>query len=442
MKLNRRQLLQTTWAGFALPHFESLGSFLRDESMPQRLVYVYVPNGIDMPRWRPDTEGADAPLPEVLPSSLKPLSEWRSAFSIYSGLTLDEARSNGDGPGDHARAAAAFLTCAQPLKADGTRLAVGVSADQVAARHLGDATRIPSLQLACEGAMRSGQCDSGYPCAYSSHISWATPHTPLSAETNPRLLFDRLFGAGLSHLEPEEQARQLRRKRSVLDLMRRQVREIEGQLGQSDRRKLEEYLEGVRELERRLEYLTDPVAVAMERPTGTPDKYADHAALLFELLHLALATDSTRVATFMLANEGSNKNYRNLKVSGGHHEISHHGDDPKKREHIARINRFHLELFGGFLKRLSESREGEEPLLDRTLVVYGSGISDGNSHRHHDLPILLAGGGQRLAHGRHRRFEDETSLAQFHGALLRQLGVPEEGLAARRFLDSERTLEL
>ena len=443
MKITRRRLLQSSSAALALPWLESVhGASERYAASPLRLVYVYVPNGMHMPHWRPDTEGVDAPLPAPLPPLLEPLAAWRDSFSVLSGLAVDEARNNGDGPGDHARAAGAFLTCEQPLKADGTQLRVGVSADQVAAQALGDRTRYRSLQLACEEPMQSGQCDSGYPCAYSSHISWSTPHTPLSAETNPRLVFDRLFGAGLAHLDPEERARRLRRKRSVLDYLRRQARELDGRLGTSDRRKLEEYLEGVRELERRLDLVSDPVAVAMQRPTGTPDDYEEHARLQFQLLSLALATDSTRVATFMLANEGSNKNYRGLGLSDGHHEISHHGGDAHKEAQIARINRFHLGLFGEFLGQLAAADEGGQRLLDRTLIVYGGAIADGNTHAHGDLPILLAGGGEGLRHGRHRRFPGETDLARLHGALLDRMGVAEEGLPTGRFHRGEEFLAL
>jgi hypothetical protein len=442
MKLTRRRILRGTGAALALPWLESVHGLAGVDAAPLRLVYVYVPNGLHMPHWRPDTVGDDAPLPEQLPPLLEPLASLRDSFSVLSGLSLDEARNNGDGPGDHARASGAYLTCEQPLKADGTRLRVGISADQIAARALGGNSRFRSLQLGCEDPMQSGQCDSGYPCAYSSHVSWATPHTPLSAETNPRLLFDRLFGAGLEDLDPIDRARRLRRKHSILDLVRREARELSGNLGASDRRKLEEYLEGVRELERRLDLASDPVAVAMERPTGTPEDFEEHATLLYQLLALALETDSTRVATFMLANEGSNKNYRQLDVSDGHHELSHHGEDPHKQQQIARINLFHLELFAGFLRRLARNGEDQERLLDRTLVVYGSAIADGNTHAHGDLPILLAGGGEGLRHGRHRRFPLETDLARLHGTLLDRLGVPQEGLPTRRFHREQEPLRI
>jgi len=440
--LTRRGFLMAGGATLALPAFESLARGAEGSAPPLRLVHVYVPNGIHMPHWRPETPGDDDPLPDQLPPLLDVLAAQRADLSVLSGRSLAEARNNGDGPGDHARASGAYLTCAQPYKGDGSRLEVGVSADQVAARHLGLRTRFPSLQLACEEPRQSGQCDSGYPCAYSSHVSWSSPFTPLTPETNPRLLFDRLFGGGLTHLSAEDRARHLARKRSVLDRVRREARELERKLGASDRRKLEEYLEGLRELERRLQDVSDPVAVALERPTGTPEDYAEHAALLFELMALALATDSTRVVTFMLANEGSNKSYRELEISDGHHEISHHGGDEAKQAEIARINSFHMELFAGFLERLAGAEEDGERLLDRTFVVYGSGIADGNTHAHGRLPILLAGGGARVRHGRHRVYPRETSLAGLHGTLLDRLGVPAEGRPTHRFDTSGEGLAL
>jgi len=439
---DRRRFLQGAGACLALPSFASLAAASESEA-PLRLVYVYVPNGVHMADWLPDAERVEVAqrgaLPETLPKTLAELARHREELTLITGLCADKARPNGDGPGDHARACAAYLTGAQPFKGDGDRLEVGVSADQVAARRIGARTRFPSLQLASEGGMLSGQCDSGYPCAYSSHLSWSKPYTPLAAETNPSLLFDRLFGGGLAHLDPEERARRTRQRQSVLDFVRRDAKRLSQDLGTSDRRKLEEYLDGVRDLERRVGEAVDPRDVALERPADSPEDYGQRTRLLLDLLAFAFATDSTRVATMALGNEGSGLVYRDLGVEGGHHEISHHGDDPVRLDGIARINRYHASLLAELLDRLAELREGDARVLDRTLVVYGSGIADGNSHAHEDLPILLAGGGSVLPARGWLRTPFETPLANLHAALLRELGaLPASG----RFGDGDGVLDL
>jgi hypothetical protein len=429
----------------ALPMFESIGLGASNPSDPRRLVFIYAPNGMHAPDWKirgsePDTV---TPLPAELPRTLRELERHRDHFSVLGGLTLDKARNNGDGPGDHARAGGAFLTCAQPVKGNGTTLGVGVSADQIAARSIGTTTPFSSLQLGSEPGMHSGQCDSGYPCAYSSNISWSTPHTPLLAETNPRVLFDRLFGLGLADLSPEDRARRIRTRRSVLDFVREDARRISNEMGSADRRKLEEYLDGIRELELRIHRATDPVAIQMERPTSIPPTYSEHAAMMFELLKFALATDSTRVATFMLANESSNRCYHELGINEGHHVISHHAGDGSKIAQIAAINRHHLQLFAVFLDSLSSHQEQNGSLLDSTQIVYGSGIKDGSTHAHHDLPILLAGGasdGPRRGH--HLCYPVETPLANLYLRLFADLGVRDKqtGAPLAHFGDSTGVL--
>ena len=431
---SRRAVLRGVGASLALPALESLASgspWAQDTeaelpserdagASPKRLVYVYVPNGVHLPDWRPSEPGA---LPSELPATLDILARHRSSMRVLSGLTLDKARPNGDGPGDHARAAGAFLTASQPLKADGTALRVGISADQVAARAVGGRTRLRSLQLGCEPGRQSGQCDSGYPCAYSSNLSWSTPHTPMLHETNPAFLFDRLFGTGREGLSEREWTRRNALRKSVLDLVSRDAHKLSRELGRDDRRKLEEYLDAVRELERRVSHAAETVNPARERPAGTPADFGEHASLLFELLALALATDTTRIATFLLTNEGSNRTYPSLDIKEGHHTLSHHGGDPAKEEQLARINRMHLGLLGGFLDRLVELSSEADSLLENTWIVYGSGIADGNVHDHHDLPILLLGG-RGLAAEEHVAFPADTPLANLHVRLLEELGVP------------------
>lgn len=443
---NRRSVLRGMGACLALPLFESVAGASAFEAAPKRLLFVYVPNGVHLRDWRLPTRSGEAssPLPKKLPKTLREIERHRDRFVALSGLTLDKARNNGDGPGDHARAAGAFLTCTQPVKADGTILGVGISADQVAARSIGGDTRFRSLQLACEGGRQSGQCDSGYPCAYSSNISWSTPHTPLIPEIYPRALFDRLFGVGLAHLDPEERARRIRLRKSVLDFVRKDAKDLEGRLGSQDQRKLDEYLTGIRELELRIDRSEDPVAVEMERPGSTPPDYEEHASMMFELLALAFATDSTRVASFMMANEGSGRTYGQLGAREGHHSLSHHGGDADKQEIIAAINRFHLGLFGGFLDRLANFEEGGESLLDRSLIVYGSGIADGDAHGHHALPILLAGGGSEVPTGHHLSFPKETPIANLYLKLFEWMGVQKAAGAGPlgRFGDSTGVLSV
>jgi hypothetical protein len=442
--LSRRHVLRGMGMTLALPCFESFSFGAEVKQQPRRVAFVYVPNGIHMADWQLPTANATSALPSTLPATLARLERHRDAFSLLSGLTLDKARNNGDGPGDHARAAAAFLTCAQPVKADGSVLRVGVSADQVLAKAIGAGTRFPSLQLALEGGMQAGQCDSGYPCAYSSNISWATPHSPLVPEINPRQLFDRLFGTGLEELSDEDRERRRRLQRSVLDFVRKDAIELRGKLSVSDRRKLEQYLEGVRALELRIGHPGELATVDANRPEGIPQDYAEHAGIMLELLTLAFATDSTRVATFMMANEGSGRTYTELGLNEGHHALSHHADDPAKHAAIASINRFHLDLFADWLDRLREPQEDGASLLDNTSILFGSGIADGNSHEHGSLPLLLAGKGTGLTTGRHIVAPQGTPMANLYLRLFNLFGARDQSSGAEigRFGDSTEMLTL
>lgn len=421
--LSRRTLLRGTGAAIALPWLEAMLPARRTTILPPtRLVFVYAPNGVHMNAWTPATEGADFELPPTL----QPLDKHRTSLLVLSGLTHDKARPNGDGPGDHARAGATFLTACQAVKTDGAGIRVGVSADQHAARALGNRTRLRSLELGCEPGKLAGQCDSGYSCAYSNSISWSTPHTPMAKEVDPRLIFERLFGDGDAHLTPEERVARREQRRSVLDFAHDEARRLSSQLGAADRAKLDEYLSGVRELERRIELAakeTGDGEPGLVRPSKLPKDFGEHARLVADLLALALRTDSTRVATWMLANEGSNKSYAALGAPEGHHELSHHGSDAAKEAKIASINRFHVELFAHLLERLAGA-EGDAPLLDHTLVAFGSGISDGNRHNHDELPILVAGGrALGLRGGRHVRYAANTPCANLWLALLERAGV-------------------
>lgn len=421
-ELTRRTFLRgAAGAALALPWLESWPAAAA-ERPPVRLLFVYVPNGMHMPEWTPAAPG---PL-RALPPLLQPLAPLREDVLVISGLTLDGARAHGDGPGDHARAVAAFLTCAHPRKTAGEDLQVGVSVDQVAAQRIGRATRFPSLELGCERGAQSGSCDSGYSCAYSSNLSWHAPGSPRAKEVDPRRVFERLFVNPDDRLPPAERARRARYRGSVLDLVQEEATALRARLGRRDRDKLDEYATSVRELERRL----DEAAAAagpdpgMEAPTGIPGDFGAHIRLMYDLAALALETDQTRVVSVLVANAGSNRSYRDLGVPEGHHDLSHHGRDADKQAKVARINRFHVEQLAHLLGRLKRTREEGGTLLDRTLVVFGSGISDGDRHNHDDLPVLVCGrGGGAVAPGRHLRVARETPLANLYLSALQAAGA-------------------
>lgn len=412
--LDRRTLLRGLGAGLALPWLEAMAA--NTAAPTPRLAFVYAPNGVHVERWTP---AGDAAALELSPT-LAPLSGHAADVTVLEGLTLDAARAHGDGPGDHARSAAAFLTTAHPSKTGPVR--AGRSVDQLAAEHLGRDTRLRSLELGCEHGRRAGECDSGYSCVYSSEISWTGPTTPAAKEVDPRLAFERLFAVEGVGLAPEARARLRADRASVLDFVREDTRRLEARLGTSDRAKLDSYLSGVRELERRLVRAAsegDGGELPEGPPPGVPADRGEHARLLADVIALAFEGDLTRVATLMLANEGSNRSHPELEAPEGHHTLSHHGGDADKLAKIARIDRFHVELFAHLVGRLASTEVADGRLLDSTLLVYGSGIADGNRHAHHDLPILVAGGSALgLAGGRVLRFERETPLANLYTSLL------------------------
>jgi hypothetical protein len=423
--VDRRGFLRGACGALALPWLDSLAPRRPRLAPPKRFVVVYVPNGMHMAAWTPPAEGE---LPPELPPILRPLARWREQLLVLSGLTHDKARGNGDGPGDHARAAAAFLTASQPRKTSGRDLRAGISFDQVLAAALGSGTPFASLELSGERGRQSGECDSGYACVYSNNLAWRSPEVPLPPETDPRQLFDRLFAGGESAEARAKRAEVAAKRASLLDYLREDARSLAPRLGASDRRKLELYLDSVRELERKIAALgseDDGLAAAFAgRRPERADGFEERSRALAEVLALALAADRTRVATWMIANEGSNRSYPALQVKDGHHEVSHHGGDEAKQRSIERINVFHASLLAHFLKALGEHEEEGEPLLARCAVLYGSGIADGNSHAHDGLPLLLAGGGALgLRGGRHLRFPDETPAANLFLALAERFDV-------------------
>jgi len=404
---------------------------------PVRLAYVFMPNGVNYDAWMPKP-GATA-RDFALSPTLEALAPVRNNINILTGLTLQKARANGDGPGDHARSSASFLTGMQARKTAGNDIKNGVSIDQVAAQAIGNETRLPSLELGCEMAPSSGNCDSGYSCAYSSNISWRDEATPMAKLVDPAAAFERLFGDVTQAAAARER---LSRRKSILDFVLEDSRTLSSQLGTGDRRKLDQFQSAVREIEQRIERArneTEPRKLpAMSAPAGIPEKLSEHFELMYDMLLLAFQTDTTRVATLMLAVDGSNRTFPELGINEGHHQLSHHQNNHDMIEKIRRIDRFHVEGFARFIKKLGETREGEGSLLDNCLVMLGGGISDGNRHNHEDLPIVLAGrGGSTIETGRLIKSPRETPLCNLYLSMLEKAGCPRD-----HFADSTAPIEL
>ena len=429
--LSRRTLLKGLGTAIALPWLESMGPLTSwaagaetKKPAPNRMAVLYVPNGKNMADWTPKKDGADFDLPAIL----EPLKDLKDYFSILTGLTADKARPHGDGGGDHARALAAFLTGCQPRKTDGTDIRVGISVDQVAASRIGDQTRLASLELGCEAGGMAGNCDSGYSCVYSSTMSWRSATQPLPKEVNPKLVFERMFST-----KPDaERIKQDAKRKSILDFVREDSKDLQNKLGSNDQRKLDEYFTSLRDIELRIERAEKlpPVKTPdYKAPTAIPAKYEEHVKLMYDLIALAFQADITRVVTCVLGNEGSNRSYSFINVPEGHHDLSHHGNDAKKKEKIRDINKFHTTQLAGLLAKMKSIPEGDGTLLDHCMIAYGSGNSDGNAHNHDNLPILVAGKGcGTIRTGRHIRFAKETPLNNLWVSILDRMNIKVNGL--------------
>ncbi len=446
--LPRRRFLRGLGLSIALPALESLMPAARalaasaapklattHAGHPLRMAFVYVPNGVNVARWRPIGEGSDYQLGETM----KPLEGLKQHFSVFTGFEHQNGWGRQDGAGDHARANATILTGARPKKTAGSDIRLGVSVDQLAARHVGNATRFPSLELSCDGARKTGACDSGYSCAYQFNISWRSETTPVAPESNPRLVFERLFGAGKG---PERQrSLQMRhaQQKSILDFVHADAAALQRQLGRNDRHKLDEYLTGVREIEQRIAQserwgpLPDP---GVDAPADIPGEYEAHIRLMMDMLVLAFRTDSTRISTFMLAHDGSNRSFREIGVGDGHHSISHHQNDPDKLDRIGKIDLFYTKQLAYLLEKMRDTKEANGmSLLDNSMLVYCSGLSDGNRHNHSDLPVIVAGkAGGAYRPGRHVKLGD-TAMTNLYVRMLQTMGVKTD-----RFGDSTGTL--
>jgi hypothetical protein len=425
--LPRRTFLRGLGTTLALPLLDSMVPALSAQSANKpvlRLGFVYHATGMIMDRWTPTAEGTGF---EFTPT-MKPLEPFRDRLLVMSGLAQVNGRALGDGPGDHARGGAVFLTGVHPKKTEGAGIRCGVSADQIAAKELGKHTQLASLEIGLESQSLAGGCDSGYSCAYTNTLSWRTPTTPLPLEINPRRLFERLFGDGDS-TDPAARLARLEEQRSILDYVAGSIDRLETKMGSSDRTKLSEYLEAIRDIERRIQKAEQQNASmkipVIERPGAVPEQFEDHGKLMMDLQVLAFQTDLTRVITYVPAREGSNRSYREIGVSDGHHSITHHQNDTEKINNVAKIDHLLIKNFAYLLERLKATPDGDGNLLDHSIIVYGSGTADGNRHTHHDLPVVVAGGGAgQIKGGRHLRFPKETPLNNLFLNVLDKAGVP------------------
>ena len=427
--LSRRTVLRGFGATLALPLLDSMVPALtaigRTAAAPvRRLGIFYVPNGMSMPYWSPKAEG---PLNE-LPPTLRSLSRFKSQVLMCGGLE-DEAANLVKGGGDHARSAGTFLTCVPYKLTSGADVFASVSMDQLAAQELGKETQLASLELGIESNAMVGSCDGGASCAYTNTIAWRTPTTPLPIENDPRAVFERLFGTSGS-TDAAARLSRMRRDRSILDRVGDALTGLERVIGPADRLKLDEYLSAVRDAERRIQMAETQNArelPAVDQPMGVPANYADHARLMMDLLALAYQTDLTRISTFMLAREVSGRAYPEIGVSDSHHPLSHHQDKPANLERLHKVNEHHFQQFAYLVERMASLPAGDGTLLDSTLFLYGTAISDSNTHFHDDLPIaLVAGKATGIKGDRYVRYPKGTPLANLHVTLLEKLGVPIE----------------
>jgi len=440
-QLPRRTFLKGAGAVVALPLLDAMIPALGRASAksPARMAVVYFPNGVQVDSWYLTTDSDVMKLPETLPRTLEPLEMYREHISILGGLTVNGGRAMGDGPGDHGRAGASYLTGAHPKKTFGRDLEAGVSMDQYAAQAVGGATRFASLELGCEEGIQGGNCDNGYSCAYSNSISWRTPSTPMPPEVRPRAVFERLFGSGEIERDPAVRARHAKYERSLLDSVMGDAKRLETSLGATDRKKMDEYLYAVRDIETRIQKTesqsAQSVAPDMDRPPASvPENYNEHTRLMFDLITLAFQSDATRIVTFMMAIEQSNRAYREIGIADSHHGLTHHGGDKEKIDKCIRINRYQVEQFAYFIGKLKAAKDGDGTLFDRAMVTYGGGL--GKDHDHDNLPLVVAGRGNGLFNpGRNIKYPKETPLANLHVAMMNQLGVP-----AEKFADSNGKL--
>lgn len=428
-QMSRRKVLRGLGTMMSLPFLETFAGKAKAaaaQKAPLRAAWLYVPNGVNVDEWFPTGEGTGYQLS----TSLKELERHRNDFMVVSGLAQDFARSHGNGGGDHARATATFLTGCMPKKTAGSDIQLGVSVDQIAAQKIGHLTRLPSLELSADGQRSAGRCDSGYSCAYQFNLAWKNETMPMAPEMDPRLAFERLFGYGASGAQGEAGARRQRLQKSILDTVLDEAKSLQGKVSGSDKRKLDEYFESVRDIELRIER-SEKFATQMPKdfkvPEGIPESYEQHIRVMFDLMALAFQTDTTRIATFMLAHDGSNRSFPDIGVPDAHHGISHHQRDPEKLAKLGKIDRFYLRQFAYFLDKLKGIKEGEGSVLDNSMIVWGGGIGDPDRHNHDNLPIVVAGrAGGTWTPGKRVMLPGETPMTNLYVSMLERMGVRAE----------------
>jgi hypothetical protein len=440
-RISRRTVLRGLGVSVALPWLDAMAPAISSvagaattaakAAAPTRMGFFFLPNGMWMPNFTPAAVGA---LTE-LPASLAAFKAIKDDMLVMSGLTLDGAFAHGDGGGDHARSAAAYLTGAHPVKTAGKDIKAGVSVDQAAAEKIGGRTRMPSLELGLDKGTLAGNCDSGYSCAYVNNISWRSDNTPMPKEVDPGAVFDRLFGS-------EQERQKLRYRQSILDAVADDTASLNRQLGKSDQHKLDEFTTSLREIETRIEKSRQESngnfkQPDMHRPDGVPGDITEHMKLMCDMMVLAFQMDITRISTFMVARDGSDRLYRNLGVTEGHHTSSHHGRDSKKIDAIQKIDLYHMQQIAYFLEKLKSIKEGDGTLLDHSMIMVGAGIGDGDRHNHDELPVFVAGKANgAITPGRHVRYPRREPLCNLYLSMLDIMGVKQQ-----RFGDSSRLLE-
>jgi hypothetical protein len=427
--MDRRTLLRGAGVALGLPLLEAMipsaAQAAAAATSTKRLQVFYLPNGMVMQDFIPKQVGADYELSPIL----KPLEAYRDRFTVVSGLAHDEANAKGDGPGDHGRSCANYLTGTHPKKSEGYDIRAGVSLDQMVAQHIGKDTTLPSLELGIDPPSSLGSCDNGYSCSYTNTLSWRTATTPLPVSNNPRSVFERAFGDGDS-LDPASRLAQLRRRASLLDFVMEDAARMNRYVGVHDKQKMEEYLDAIRDVEKRIQIAeknNDGLQLPnFERPSGIPDVFEDHVRLMIDMQVLAMQANVTRVSTFMIGREISQRSYPQIGVSDAHHSISHHGNEAEKLAKLSKINALHMELFAYQMKRMAETKEGDASLLDNSIILAGASLGDSNTHDHMSLPTIVAGG--LFKGGRHIAAEKHTPFANLMVTVMNRLDVPQSSI--------------
>ena len=423
--LSRRTLLRGMGTAVALPFLDSMVPALSAApKTPLRMAFAYVPNGMDVRNYNLPYEG---PLAELTPI-LKPLEAMKQHITVMGNLTHNTGRALLDGAGDHGRCCGSYLTGVQ-VKKTVTDIKASVSCDQLVANHIGTQTRFPSLELGLEDARQAGDCDSGYSCAYTNNLAWRSETQPLPPILDPRQLFERLFGDGAA-MSPEARARQGKYRRSILDFVTEDTKTLETSLGPGDKRKLDEYLSSIREIEGQLEKAEKDNAQIdphMEKPYGVPADFAEHFKLMSDMLTVAFQADLTRVATFLVTREGTSRAYRELGIADGHHPLTHHRNIVELMDKVTLINTYHMQQFSAWIERMKGIQEGDGTLLDNSMIVYGAGLADGNNHIHENLPTIIAGSAKGfIKTGRHVVYRKETPMCNLFLTMMDRMELPME----------------